>query len=152
MFATIKRLIYGIPPGPVTEASRRQPAKRPISDPSIALFLPESLVPENGIQGVADDGSSWMEWRTDQSGQQWYRRLSYVDAQPEIHGIDHETNFNQADEPIDEPEQVDDEPFDELDPDWQYRETKLMFMKHKMRAIEEAQFASDEDCDDDNDK
>lgn len=124
MFQNLKRLIFGIPETN-TKASQSQPAK-PVQ--TVGMFLPASRVPENGVEGVAVDGSCWEEWRTDPSGEQWFRRVSKVDAQPsEIHAIDsYETNDNPTDDQLDE--------FDELDEE--YRLAKLMFAKHKKRARE----------------
>lgn len=60
------------PPGAVARR-RRDP------DPATAEFLPERLVPEHGIEGVAADGSCWLPWREESStGEKWYRRVSYL--------------------------------------------------------------------------
>lgn len=121
MFSALKK-IFGIP-AVVTAASQSQPSSQSKTDAS-ANFLPQSQVPENGIEGVAVDGSTWQEWRTDRNtGEQWYRRTSVdsVDARPsEIQAI-----YNPIQEQIEEP-------FDELDE--QDRLSREMFARHRERA------------------
>jgi hypothetical protein len=119
MFASLKK-IFGIP-AQVTAASQNQAVK---TFGDVARYLPASQVPENGIEGVAVDGSTWLEWRIDRtSGEQWYERLSYVDSvdarPPEIHAMD---------------EQIDEE-FDELE---QAKLSREMFDRHILRARERA--------------
>lgn len=75
--------LIGIDEMPTARAAyrRRDP------DPRTAEFLPERLVPEHGIEGVAEDGSCWMPWREETlSGERWYRRVSEVprDGSPGI--------------------------------------------------------------------
>jgi hypothetical protein len=89
------------------------------------MYLPESKVPAKGTVGVADDRSTWLEWRVDpHTGEQWYRRTSEVvsvDDRPEIQGID---NCEPNDEKIDTLDELDEED----------RKRQLMFRKHKLRA------------------
>lgn len=132
MFASFKKLIFGVPPT-ITKAMvkpSRTPTKiiTPESPTYIseATYLPESLVPEKGIEGVADDRSCWQEWRIDPiSGEQWYKRISdvvSVNALPDIEAFDSCDDHSDAEV----------ETQDELDE--QNRLTELMFRKHKLRA------------------
>jgi hypothetical protein len=111
----------------------------------ISNYLPESQVPQFGIDGVASDGSTWQEWRTDTSGEKWYRRTSAADsvqATPtKIHAIDSGTSDDPTDEEfndIDEAEILDD--FDEMDElAEQDRLTREMFQRHIDRARDRAE-------------
>ena len=66
--------LIGIDEMPNTAASRRRDP-----DPRTAEYLPERLVPANGIEAVAGDGSCWMPWRTEtRTGEKWFRRVSWA--------------------------------------------------------------------------
>lgn len=87
MIQAFKKLL-GIPQSR-TDASDTPIAPAIVPVPKVLRYLPESLVPEGGIDGVAEDGSTWQEWRVDPvTGEQWYACTSRVDAANEILGID----------------------------------------------------------------
>ena len=73
--AMINRTIYGIPPGEL-EAGTVQ-FQRPLLQPEIEspMFKRESELTQEQIHGVGEDGSTWQDWRTDDTGL-WYRRTS----------------------------------------------------------------------------
>jgi hypothetical protein len=71
-------------------------------------YLPESQVPENGIDGVADDGQCFRFWRTDlRTGERWFERISDTSGAPDVHA------FAPADDAGDD---AADDDGDELDP------------------------------------
>jgi len=95
MIAAFKR-IFGIPAAPVAGGRVKSMASRP------GMFLPESQIPPDGIEAVADDGSCWEPWRVDPgTGEQWYRRLSTVEpiADSAVHGIAVDDDDDATDEP-----------------------------------------------------
>lgn len=62
--------IFGVPRESI-EAAPRLRAEVP------AMFLPEHKVPAGGIDGVAEDGSTWAYWRSESNtGLRWFRRVS----------------------------------------------------------------------------
>lgn len=87
MLSKIKKIL-----GVGAEHIAAQPSTTATTSPP--NYLPESEVPENGVDAVATDGSTWEPWRVDSTGEQWFQRVSHAEQLPAIEAID-------GDEPVD---------------------------------------------------
>ena len=70
-FSKMLRTIFGVPDGELSAGIENKPSK--------CEFIPESEL-HGHIEAAAADGESYVPWRTDADGEQWFRRVPTIEA------------------------------------------------------------------------